>query len=264
MIDEKPQAPELVVQEPSKKSTLRRRILLSIGLPLWVFAGFFLAQVLLVAVITGLRETGVSLNGLNEAVLNAALAAIVYLLTLGIVIWLPVQLKKTTFSLKSIGLDRLPNWQDLLLAPAGFVVYILLSAILLAVVVQAFPGFNSDQAQDVGFQGISKQYEYILAFVTLVVIAPVAEEILMRGYLYGRLKKLMGVPGAMILTAAVFGALHMQWNVALDVFALSLVLTSLREVSGSIWAGILLHMLKNGLAFYLLFINPVLFHTIGG
>ena len=37
-------------------------------------------------------------------------------------------------------------------------------------------------------------------------------------------------------------------------FALSIVLCGLREITGTIHAGILLHMLKNGIAFYLLFV----------
>jgi len=251
-------------QEVKPTMPMRRRILLAIGLPVWVVAGFFLAQAVLITVILGMREAGISLAGVNEAVLNAVIAALVYLLTLLIVIGLPIGLKKARVSLKDIGLDHLPSWQDLLLAPAGFVVYAIASAALLVVVMKFVPGFNSDQAQDVGFQGISRYYEYTLAFLTLVVIAPVAEEVLMRGYLYGKLRSVMPTFGAMLLTAAVFAVLHMQWNVAVDVFALSLVMTSLREVSGSIWAGILLHMLKNGLAFYVLFINPALLHTMGG
>lgn len=252
-------------QEVKPTTPMRRRILLAVGYAVWVFAGFFLAQAALVSVILGMREAGISFAGVNEAVLNTVVAALVYVFTLGIVIGLPVGLKKAEkVTLKDIGLDRLPSWQDLLLAPAGFVVYAIASAALLVVVMRLVPGFNSDQAQDVGFQGISQQYEYILAFLTLVIVGPVAEEVLMRGYLYGKLRSIMPTFGAMLLTAAVFAALHMQWNVAVDVFALSLVMTSLREVSGSIWAAILLHMLKNGLAFYVLFINPALLHTIGG
>jgi membrane protease YdiL (CAAX protease family) len=90
----------------------------------------------------------------------------------------------------------------------------------------------------------------------LVVIAPFAEEILFRGYLYGKLRKSIPTWLAMVVTSALFGAIHAQWNVGVDVFVLSMVACSLREVTGGIWAGILLHMLKNGLAFYILFINP--------
>jgi membrane protease YdiL (CAAX protease family) len=56
----------------------------------------------------------------------------------------------------------------------------------------------------------------------------------------------------------------LQWNVAADTFALSLVLCTLRQITGNIWAGVLLHMIKNGIAYYFLFINPDLFRTLGG
>lgn len=250
--------------EKATKPAISRRVLSGIGLSAWVFGGFFLAQVVLVALLYALQDMGVSFAGVDDAVLNSVVAALVYLLTLAIVIGLPIKLKKAKVSLQDIGLARSMNWQDLLLAPAGFIAYGVISATLISTVMELVPSFNSEQAQDVGFQGITQQYEYILAFVTLVVIAPVAEEILMRGYLYGKLRKIMPTFGAMLLTAAVFAALHMQWNVAVDVFALSLVMTSLREISGSIWAGILLHMIKNGLAFYILFINPSFLHIMGG
>jgi len=63
---------------------------------------------------------------------------------------------------------------------------------------------------------------------------------------------------AALVTSLVFAAVHGQWNVAIDTFALSLVLCALREVTGTIWAGILLHMFKNAIAFYVLFIYPVM------
>ncbi|HET8884113.1 MAG TPA: CPBP family intramembrane glutamic endopeptidase, partial [Candidatus Saccharimonadales bacterium] len=138
--------------------------------------------------------------------------------------------------------------------------------------IQFLPGFNAAEPQEVGFDNLNRQYEYLLAFATLVIIAPIAEEVLFRGYLYGKLRKSVPIWAAMIAVSLLFGALHMQWNdgflaglnVGIDVFVLSIVMCSLREVTGSIWAGILLHMLKNGLAFYFLFINPVLLNTIGG
>ncbi len=256
---------EPVPDEAKKRLSPRaKRILMAIGLPIWVFVGFFLAQFVLLAIFYVLEFAGISFRTANTTILNTVLAALVYVFTILIVIVVPVKLKKARVSLEDLGLNRLPSWQDILLAPAGFVVYLLLSGAILSLVIHLIPGFNSSQAQDVGFSGISKQYQYILAFLTLVMIAPIAEEVLMRGYLYGKLKKIMPTFGAMLLTAVTFAALHMQWNVGLDVFALSLVLTSLREVTGNIWAGILLHMLKNGLAFYVLFINPTFLHTIGG
>ena len=93
--------------------------------------------------------------------------------------------------------------------------------------------------------------------IALVFIAPIAEEIIMRGWLYGKLRSRLPLPLAIVLTSILFGFLHGQWNVGVGVFALSLVLCSLREITGTIWSGILLHILSNGIAFYLLYIGGV-------
>jgi membrane protease YdiL (CAAX protease family) len=243
---------------------VRRTWLKAIGLSVWVFAGFFAAQSIVIVAILGLRQAGVVFTSFNQVVISFILAATVYMLTIGIVIGLPKLIKHLRTTMDDIGLTRLPDWRDILMAPAGFVVYLLASSVLVYTAQQLFPHFDVTQAQDTGFSHLSNRYEYLLAFITLVVIAPVAEEILMRGYLYGKLRRLVPFIAAALLTSIVFGVLHGQLNVGVDVFALSLVLCSLREVTGSIWAGILLHMMKNGLAFYLLFINPSFLHTIGG
>jgi membrane protease YdiL (CAAX protease family) len=257
--DEQPSSQdETAARRPS------RRFWLVILLPLWVAIGFYLSQTLLVGGIIALRFAGISLGGINMSVLDAVIAALVYLLTIVIVIGLPGVFRKSRVSLADLGLSRLPVWQDIALAIAGFVVYVFASGVLISLVTKFVPGFNVDQAQEVGFDHLGRGYEYVLAFLTLVVVAPVAEEVLMRGYLYGKLRRVIPIVGAMVVTAILFAALHLQWNVAIDVFALSLVLTSLREVSDNIWAGILVHMMKNGLAFYLLFINTALFRTMGG
>lgn len=237
---------------------------LLIALPLWVLIGFGVSQALLLGLVRALVALHVPLDLLNPAVLNTAAAAFVYVLSIGIVVGVPWLVKKYRTTKEDVGLTRLPSWMDILLAPAGFAVYFLCSAVLVYAVGALFPGFNVNEAQSTGFSGISRSYEYMLAFATLVVIAPIAEEALFRGYLYGKLRKIIPVWVAIPLVSAIFGFVHGQWNVAIDVFALSVILCILREITGSIWAGILLHMLKNGLAFYLLFINPVLLRTIGG
>jgi membrane protease YdiL (CAAX protease family) len=227
-----------------------------IGLLGWVLGGFAIAYLLVVAVLLVLRAAGVQLeNIVNATVLNAALAAVIYVLSLTLVIGLPWLVNKRRTTKQDIGLTRLPSWMDILLAPAGFVVYFIISSLLVLVVTNLVSGFNPDQAQETGFENISQRYEYILAFVTLVIIAPIAEEILFRGYLYGKLKKHAPVWVAVLATSILFGVVHGRWNVGLDVFALSLVLCSLREVTGNIWAGMILHMLKNAVAFYFLFVN---------
>lgn len=60
-----------------------------------------------------------------------------------------------------------------------------------------------------------------------------------------------------LLTSLLFGIVHLQWNVGVTVFALSVVLCAMREITGTTYAGILTHMIKNGVAFYMLFILGV-------
>lgn len=220
----------------------------------WVLASFFAAQLSIVVCFLLLESAGITII-VNRTVLQATLAAIVYIVTLAILIGLPWWLKKRKTSRKEIGLTGLPTWADLGLGPAGFIVYLLASAGIVSLISAVIPAFDVSQAQQTGFEGLSLQYEYFLAFATLVVLAPIAEEVLFRGYLYGKLRKTTPLWVAIFVTSVIFGFVHFQWNVGIDVFALSVVACILREVTGTIWAGILLHMIKNGLAFYFLFIN---------
>lgn len=242
----------------------RRRWKFAFLLPLWVLVSFGVAQVLVAALTYALVWLNVPLVAVNTSVLQTALAAVVYALSLAIALGVPWLVRKRGITLENLGLQRLPSWMDILLAPAAFVVYFIVSALLMLLVAQLLPSFNAEQAQQIGFDNLQQRYEYLLAFLTLVIIAPLAEETLFRGYLYGKLRGHVPIWLAMVITSALFGAVHLQPNIAVDTFVLSLVMCSLREVTGSIWTGILLHMIKNGLAFYLLFINPTLIGTIGG
>ena len=243
-----------------------------VALPVWVFVSFIFSQVFVVAIISGLRGVGVTLIEINVSVLETVAAACVYLLTFGIIVTVPWLIRRYRTTREEIGLTRLPSWMDIGLAPAGFIIYLLASGLLMYALTKFISGFDAAEPQNIGFQDLSQGYEYVLAFITLVVIAPVAEEAIFRGYLYGKLRKSVSIWLAVLVTSILFGLLHMKWdggllagiNVGVDVFILSIIMCSLREVTGSIWAGVLLHMLKNGLAFYLLFINTALLSTIGG
>jgi hypothetical protein len=257
------------LKESGDKATRRSRILrshwwLAVLIPGWVLIGFGLAREFLFAVIQTFAYLGVPFDAMNKTVLNFMLAACIYILSVVIVIGVPWWVKKYKTSREELGLTRLPSWMDILLAPAAGVFYIICSIALLAFVKAYVPEIDLDQVQETGFSNLNSQYELILAFITLIIIAPVFEEVLFRGYLYGKLRKAVPIWLAILIVSVVFAVVHGQWNVALDVFVLSIVLCILREMTGNIWAGILLHMCKNGLAFYFLFVNPVLLRTMGG
>lgn len=245
--------------------SMKRRILLGVGLPAWVLVGFILSALIIGFVDGIVSETGLLAPGsIDTSLRNTLIAGLVYVLTLVIVIGVPYKWRQIKTTKEELGLTRLPNWSDLLLAPASFLLYILITGILLSIVTGLVPGFDAEEPQEVGFEGINQYYEYVLAFITLVILAPVAEEILVRGYLYGKLRKITSVAGAVVITSLLFSLMHFQWNVAINVLPLGIILAVLRESTGSIWASILLHMIKNGIAFYLLFVDPSLLNSLGG
>lgn len=227
---------------------------LLVALPAWVFVSFSVAQLIII----GFMQLGVVFDTIDATILNTSLAAVIYGLTLVIALGAPKLLRRYTTSWRELGLDRLPKWGDIGFAPAAYVGYLVVLTAVTAALVNFVPGYDIQQTQEVGFEALSFRYEYILAFLTLVVIAPIAEEVLFRGYLYGKLRRAVPLWAAILATSALFAAVHGQWNVAVDTFILSVFMCGLREVTGSIWAGILLHMIKNGVAYYFLFIDTSL------
>lgn len=204
-----------------------------------------------------------SLHILSEADISGPVAqlcvlALGYLLALVAIVSLPrlVDLDKTKNVFQLLGIDKKPRVIDILTSVPAYGVYIALT-ISFSFIVQLFwQGFQVDQVQEVGFRDIHISVEYIVAFIALVIIPPIAEEMLFRGYVFSRLRAKMGFVSTAIVTSLLFGVVHLQWNVGVDVFALSLVLCYLREYTGRIWAGVALHMIKNGVAFVLLFLYP--------
>ena len=233
-------------------------------IPAWVVIGFYAAQAMILGVAWVLVRLGGQLSDLNEVVLNTVTTALAYIITIALVVLIPWWVKKKKTTLEDVSLDRLPSWTEIWITPPGFVVYLIISGLLIWLATSYLPGFDASQVQEVGFDNLNQNYEFVLAFLALVVAVPVAEEVLFRGYLFGKLKKIVPVWLAIAVTSLVFGVLHGNLNVIIDTVALSVVLCVLRQITGTIWPSILLHMLKNGIAFYFLFINTSFLTTMGG
>ena len=139
---------------------LRRRIWMALVLPSWVLLAFIVSQIIISGSYAILEALGVSFASVSEAVLTTTLGALIYALTIVIVIAGPMVLKRKT-SLQDLGLQRGPSWMDILITPLGFIAYMILSALLLAFAQQFMTFIDFDQPQDVGFDQIGQQYEYI-------------------------------------------------------------------------------------------------------
>ncbi|BCU76527.1 type II CAAX endopeptidase family protein [Luteolibacter sp. LG18] len=85
----------------------------------------------------------------------------------------------------------------------------------------------------------------LMAFIA-VIVAPVCEEVIFRGYIYPVTKKFGGKWAAAVFTALVFGAAHGNLPALLPLFLLALGLIWLYEKTGSLWAPIAVHLCFNG------------------
>lgn len=241
------------------KPRRRYRLAALLGITLWVLVAFVASQLIIASALWMLEWLKMPIDTyVSASVAQTIIAVLMYTLTLIIVVGVPyvVWRRRTTF--EELGLTRLVSWGDIGLAPLAFIAYGLLTTIVLSIVTATITGFPADQVQDTGFSAFGSRLDNLLAFATLVILAPIAEEVLFRGYLYGKLKRYVPAIAAAIVTSLLFAVVHLQWNVGIDVFVLSLVLCGLRSLTGSIWAGILVHMIKNAIAYYILFINPLI------
>lgn len=90
----------------------------------------------------------------------------------------------------------------------------------------------------------------LLVLAIAAIAAPITEELLFRGCLYGFLRQSIGRAAAIILSSLVFALIHAHPATipALVVFAIGLAL--LYEATGTLWAPILSHSLFNILNFF--------------
>lgn len=95
---------------------------------------------------------------------------------------------------------------------------------------------------------------FLLTLFVAAVVAPIAEEIFFRGFMYGGLRGRIGVIGAMVVSTLFFTALHLSVELFIPIFVLGIFLAWLYEYTGSLYPGIFLHAANNGLSLILVFI----------
>jgi membrane protease YdiL (CAAX protease family) len=91
---------------------------------------------------------------------------------------------------------------------------------------------------------------FALAVLVAVIGAPLNEELIFRGLLLPAMEKLVGVKGAILLSAWFFGAMHLGFHAFIPIFSLGLFLAYLTVTAPnrSIVASITAHMIHNSLS----------------
>lgn len=163
-------------------------------------------------------------------------------------------IKWRNHDLEWLGLGSWPKLKDMWRVIPAAGVYIALAVASFVFIEMLQTGVDLNQEQNVGFEEASGSLEIMLAFITLVVLTPLTEEVLMRGFMFRNLNRVFGFITAALISATIFGILHGQVNLFIDTFVLGMVLAWLVNKTNSLWPAIGLHMLKNSIAFGYLFV----------
>ncbi len=154
------------------------------------------------------------------------------------------------------GFNKLPAGKSLL-AAAGF----LLAAYPLLALAGGIGQVVAGEGQEV--QGIVQFFvsnentgERMLVIFMAVVVAPVVEEFIFRGYFYGTLKARIGMLPAMLLSGLVFSVVHAHVP-SLGVFLLlSICLVIAFELTGSLLVPMAMHAIFNAVSVSVLIFIP--------
>ena len=87
-----------------------------------------------------------------------------------------------------------------------------------------------------------------------VIVAPVAEEVFFRGFVFAGLRQRYGWKKAALISSALFAAIHVTLTAMIPVFILGCIFAYLYHRSGSIWPAILMHVSTNALALGLAYV----------
>ncbi len=150
------------------------------------------------------------------------------------------------------GLDRVRP-----LAVLGYAVLLLVVAlplisdtIVLSKVLLAAGGSQdaSDQELVRFLRGSGSHAARVVVGVSAIVVAPVLEEFIFRGYLYAVMRRYAGVTAGIVFNAALFAAIHTHLPSFGGLFVLAVCLTLAYEWTGSIFVPITMHALFNSLS----------------
>ncbi len=142
----------------------------------------------------------------------------------------------------------------------GIYGFYFLTTLVVTVFVNVLGIIDTSTPQNLGITDPSSIAELAAIFVMLVVLPPIGEEILFRGFLFRGLAKYGSTIPAYVVTSVLFGLAHMQlgeggpsWNAVLDTMIFSGFLIHIMRRHGSLYSAMLLHGIKNAVAFLILF-----------
>ena len=212
--------------------------------------GVHLLFVAAVALVTTLIAAAVqhALVPVDSDVIYSPISMVVALATYVIwgssVLWAASQ---TGDARRALGLVRPESWRRSLGLALGTVLAALIVSAALEPILHAArqQGLAPDSARPAG---VASLIGVALAFVTIVLVGPMVEELFFRGLLTAGFRRRCGPIGTALLTAALFALAHFLPRGLPPLFLLGLALALVYERVGSTMPGMMTHCLYNGIA----------------
>jgi uncharacterized protein len=147
------------------------------------------------------------------------------------------------------GFDRLP-----ILRAVAWGVGLLFTALPLVfgsseMVSQWLKSPTGDESQEIIqiFRDSTQTGQRVSIILLAVVIAPVAEELVFRGYLYTVLKRFFGALPSLVFSGVLFGLVHVNVPALVPLFLLACTFTIAYEVTGSLFVPMAMHAVFNAI-----------------
>lgn len=165
---------------------------------------------------------------------------------------------------------RTIGWRAIRLgdAPGGILIpLMLLGGVLLAIGADiASQFYNTEKLLPIqALFATRRGMEYVMAFG--LVVAPLAEETVFRGYVYPVLARKFGIFLGILLTGVLFGLVHVPqlwggWGQIATLMTVGMALTAARAATHSVFASYLVHLGYNSFLFAGFFIPPDALHHL--
>jgi membrane protease YdiL (CAAX protease family) len=138
-----------------------------------------------------------------------------------------------------------PGWRDMLTGVGALAAVIFVAGTAATLTGQQTPDFMGDTYRTARDAGMLP-----LFFFSFVVLAPVQEELIFRGFMFRGVQRALGPWIAIVLTAAVWAVVHPQyeWFYVAEIFLLGVAFGWLRARTGSALLTMLLHAGMNAMA----------------
>ena len=175
-------------------------------------------------------------------------------LLIGVLVWVRVRYQAGPDALGLRALTASNVGRGALIGIGGIAASIVVGAIVTSIV-QAFSNHPVTRPDQIPLDHPAHAATLAIIGVSVILLAPLAEETFFRGMVYRGLRRWASIWPAVILSAAIFAVSHILPLVMLPIFVLGIGLAWAAERWGSIVPGIVAHMVFNTFGFFIIVFN---------